>query len=257
MYKVLVVEDEIIIRKGIVYGFDYEKFNCVVVGEAGNGAVGIEMIHHLKPDIVITDINMPIKNAFDMLEETRDLIYSSIIISGVNEFELARKAINYGVSDFLIKPLDMDKFERALNKAIERLEIKKYYQKSSVTISGLNMTNPLQSFKYVDEDRLVVKMIDYVNDNYSQKITLDILEEELNYSKSVMQSRFKKATEVTFNEYVNRYRIQQSIELLKKTDLKIYEIAERCGFSEYKYFNKVFRKFTGVSTTVFLENLKR
>ncbi len=60
MFEVLVVEDEDLIRKGLVYTFNWLAYDCVVIGEACNGKEALDMIHKYKPDIVITDIKMPL-----------------------------------------------------------------------------------------------------------------------------------------------------------------------------------------------------
>lgn len=109
MYRVLLVEDEEIIRKGIRYSVPWEECGCSVVGEAENGAAGEEKIAELQPDIVITDITMPVKNGLEMIADTREKFnYIAIILTGYSEFEYAQQAIRNGVSDYVLKPLDMD-----------------------------------------------------------------------------------------------------------------------------------------------------
>ena len=82
MYKVLLVEDEEIIRKGLMYLMDWETEGCVIIGEAGDGAEGAEKIRQMRPDIVITDVRMPFMSGLDMLEQTRSIPYAAIVISG-------------------------------------------------------------------------------------------------------------------------------------------------------------------------------
>ena len=255
MYRVLIVEDEQIIRKGLIYGFNYEAADCVVVGEASNGQEGIDKIKELNPDIVITDINMPIKDAFDLLEETLDYTYAAIIISGYSEFSNAQKAIKYGVSEFIVKPIDMEQFSEALERAKQQCQMKQTYHMEKEKKQDLaNVQLIEKEFNSVQSD-LINQMIQYVHDHYAQRFVFQDVADEVGYSSTLLHNQFKKYTQLTFNDYVNRYRIQQAIELLKTKELKLYEIAEACGFSDYKYFNKVFKKYLNMSASEFIELL--
>ena len=83
MYRVLLVEDEEIIRKGIKNSIPWEEFGCSVIGEAGNGEEGVKLIEELRPDIVITDINMPLMDGLTMLSRTKFRYdYAAVILTG-------------------------------------------------------------------------------------------------------------------------------------------------------------------------------
>ena len=71
MYKILIVEDEMILRKGLLFSFDFSALDCAVVAEAENGVEGLEKIQTFQPDIVITDITMPKMNGLKMIEESQ------------------------------------------------------------------------------------------------------------------------------------------------------------------------------------------
>ena len=93
MYRVVVIEDEEAIRKGIIMSIDFSALNCILIGEASNGVEGIKLIQEKKPDIVITDVTMPLMSGIEMIEQTLVYNYTSIIISGYDEFSYAKKAI--------------------------------------------------------------------------------------------------------------------------------------------------------------------
>ena len=93
MYRVVVIEDEEAIRKGIIMSIDFSALNCILIGEASNGVEGIKLIQEKKPDIVITDVTMPLMSGIEMIEQTLEYNYTSIIISGYDEFSYAKKAI--------------------------------------------------------------------------------------------------------------------------------------------------------------------
>ena len=91
-----------------------------IAGEAGDGITALEMVRQLKPDVVITDIRMPGMNGMDLIRHVREeqIPVEFVIISGYSEFEYARSAIQYGVSDYLLKPIKKDE----LNDVLAKLE---------------------------------------------------------------------------------------------------------------------------------------
>ncbi|GAB2498345.1 response regulator [Alkalibacterium psychrotolerans] len=254
MYKLLIVEDEKLIRQRLIYGIDFEKLNCVVIGEARDGKEGSELIQSMTPDIVLTDINMPIMNAFDMFEETIKCNYSAIILSGFNEFSNAQKAIKYGVTEFIVKPFREQDICEAIKRAIVQVDHQNYFLKLRQTDRVKDKAILTDSLSGI-EDEVVLEMIEYVKHNYWKKFVFNDVSKEIGYSSTLLHEKFKKETQTTFNDYLNRYRINKSIQMLKNEDKKVYDIAEECGFSEYKYYNKVFKKYVGVSTTEFIEKL--
>ena len=253
MYRILVVEDEEVIRKGLIRFIDFEKLNCILVGEASNGIEGIACIEKYQPDIVISDINMPIMNGIEMIEQTLDFNYSTILISGYSEFAYAKKAIRYGVSGYLLKPVDEKELEEVLIEAIEQRQILTTYKRIQDHQEELRTMNLIQ---YVEgKDELVNQMLTYVKENYQYKITMEDISRFLNYSESSLNKRFKKEMKLTFIEYLNRYRVQKAINYMKEGNLTLNRIAEVCGFSEYKYFNVVFRKYTNCKPSQFQKML--
>lgn len=121
--RIVIVEDEIKIREGM--GKLIESItDHIVLGKAANGEDGLDMILRFKPDLVITDIRMP---RMDGLEMTRQIYEHKVpshvvILSGYSEFEYAKKAIQYGVDDYLLKPLAADDVQEMLIKIEEKIK---------------------------------------------------------------------------------------------------------------------------------------
>jgi len=257
MYKVLLVEDEDMIRKGLSFSFDWVKSDCIIVAEAENGVVGVEKIREFQPDIVVTDVGMPLKNGIEMLAETMEEYgYAAIIVSVYDEFHYAKTAMHLGVSEYLLKPLVHTQLSNALEKAKKQCAIKKHYQQS-ISNTEKTMNQDLFERQLIIpqniNSRRVKKMISYVEEHYAQKISLEQIAEELMTSSTYLSQKFKEETGYTFKDFLNRYRIQKAIEMLKEGGHKIYNIAIDSGFSEYKYFIHVFRKYTGVTPKIFRE----
>ncbi|OCN04482.1 hypothetical protein A4S06_02380 [Erysipelotrichaceae bacterium MTC7] len=254
MYKILVVEDEEIIRKGLISLIDFEKYECMLVGEASNGVEGIQAIQELQPDIVISDINMPRMDGLAMIEKTIDYNYTAIIISGYSNFSYAQKAVRFGVSDYVLKPVEQKELEAALQQAIEQRNMLATYEKIQQNKDALH---DIELLKVVQaKDALVQDMLQFVSAHYQERITIEDLCETLNYSESLLSRRFKQAVGLTFIEYLNRFRIQKAIELLKNKTFQPNEIPEQIGISEYKYFSVVFKKYMNCSPKQFVELLE-
>lgn len=257
MYKILVVEDEDIIRKGLIYMVDWLKVNCVIAGEASDGKEGIEKIKEIKPDIVITDIKMPYKDGIEMLEETIfEHEYETIIISGYSEFEYAKKAIKLNVTEYLLKPIDFEYLYETIEKLTKKIQSKNKIKEVMNKFSNVQSSEVLDIGYYEKQTfktKYVRKMIKFIETKYNCKISLEDLSKEINVSSAYLNTKFKEETSYTFNDFLNRYRILQSITLLKQENLKIYEIAEEVGFKDYKYFIEVFKKYIGYSPSKFLD----
>jgi Response regulator containing CheY-like receiver domain and AraC-type DNA-binding domain len=130
----LVVEDEKVIRKGIVSKVQWNKFGIEEVYEAQNGEIGYSLILEKKPEIVILDICLPKLSGIELLRKMRDENIDSkvIILSGHDEFEYAQQAIKYGVDHYLLKPASAGQIEEVLSKLCELITKKKekeeYYE---------------------------------------------------------------------------------------------------------------------------------
>ena len=121
--RVLIVEDEIKIRTGISKLISSQTPH-VVVGEAKNGKEGLEMIERFHPELVISDIRMPVMDGLEMLQLVNESGYHChfVILSGYSEFDYAQKAIRYGAEDYLLKPLAPEDVIGLLDKIQEKIE---------------------------------------------------------------------------------------------------------------------------------------
>lgn len=259
MYKVLIVEDEDIIRKGLTFMVDWLKVNCIVAGEAADGEEGLIKIREINPDIVITDVKMPFKDGLAMLEESISLYgYETIIISGYSEFEYAKKAISLNVTEYLLKPIDFEHLYQTIKKLTDKIEDSRKVKEYLKSLEQAHTENILDLHTLKSsKTKYVGKMLDHIRNYYSRKISINNLSAEYGLSSTYLNSMFKKETGYTFNDFLNRYRVLQAVELLKQDGLKVYEIAKAVGFQDYKYFIQVFKKYIGCSPGKFLEMIGR
>ncbi|RJX41339.1 response regulator [Paenibacillus pinisoli] len=250
MYRVLIVEDEDIIRKGLTYKVDWLNNNCVVVGSAIDGNDGLEQIKKLKPDIVITDIRMPFKDGIIMLEEALAVHdFETIIISGYSEFDYAQKAISLGVSEYILKPIDFRLLDIAIQKTSKKIDARQHEEKKHEFLHRYQEVLDVEALSV--HSTYVSAMLDYIKGNYPHRVSITDLSEKLQVSTVYLNAKFKDETNYTFNDFLNRYRIIKAIDFMENSGKLIYEIAELVGFKEYKYFSQVFKKYVGYSPTHF------
>lgn len=262
MLKILIVEDEEIIRKGLVYTIDWLSMNCMVVGEAGNGKDGLVLLQKYEPDVVIADIIMPEMNGIEMLKAAQNLEikpFKSVILTSYADFNYARQAVKLQVADYLLKPVDEDELKKTISCVRNSLEETKAYS-SLIALTKKNGIDELVDWNiYLNKDvlknRYVSQALYKIRDNYNEKISIESIAEKLQVSASYLSRKFKEITGTTFLELLMRYRIQKAIGLLKQGNYRIYEVSDLTGFTDYKHFCVVFKKFTKTSPSEFVKNL--
>lgn len=136
-------------------------------------------------------------------------------------------------------------FIKALEKAKEKIKRKETLEtvkNISEDDNELEFFNP-KIFLGKDKNIYVDKAIEKIISSYAEKLNIKDIAEELDISASYLSRKFKDATGETFLDILNKYRIQKSIKLLQKQEYKIYEISEKVGFTDYKHFCNVFKKY--------------
>ena len=147
MLRVLVVEDEEMIRKGIVLATDWQSLGCVVVGEASNGEEGIEKAEVCKPSLIITDLKMPKMDGLEMIAKLRERGCEAyvIILTAYDSFTYAQTAIRLGAVDFLLKPFHDGDLENAVLALQKKIEGQKKSRRCAVAGTPLGREEPVRA----------------------------------------------------------------------------------------------------------------
>ena len=257
--KVLTVEDEEIIRKGLEFAVDWLELGCIVTGAARDGAEGLEMIKKERPDVVLTDIRMPKISGLQMIEEgLKEYGFYSIVLTSYSEFDLAKQALHIGVTDYLLKPVDEDELKEVLDKIRKQMEVtnkvKKIEKISRDRVFSEDTDWKIFEIAEKSVDIYVKQTYDIIRNHYMEKLGINSVADSLGISPSFLSRRLKASLNATFVDVLNQYRVKEAIHLLKKGTMRIYEISDSLGFSEYKYFCSVFKRYTGTSPTEFVKN---
>ena len=238
MLKVLIVEDEEMIRKGIVLTVDWAALDCVVVGEASNGLEGLEAARRLDPTLIITDLKMPQMDGIEMLRALREegCMAYVIILTAYDHFSYAQSALRLGAVDYLLKPFHDGELESAVNRLRGRME------------NGAPAPETMGTPRKGDKSKYVLEAMAYISKHYNEPdISVGTVAQSLNISEGYLSHTFKKETDYTLLNYLTRYRIHKAMELLKDCRVKVYEVAEQVGYRDIAYFSATFKKYTGIS----------
>lgn len=396
MKTVFIVDDELLSRQSLKTSITWENYGYCLCGESSNGEQALKIISSLHPDVIITDIKMPVMDGLELLRHLKDINEPAkvIVMSCYDEFDYVREAMRLGAIDYLLKHtyeesdlvellhkldsiflkeqttgeglkiLRQEIFLKIINNNVSKDELNNYidndiipelkslymiacFQLSShkqhilsqqdtqsftdyihhsysgqtpcqllllkeegnnfsLIFAGDNQTS-IASLKteiknilshlyqffesqniswisgischaYSDWNDLkeayeeaqemlgedteflgcstkILAAVDYIKTNYSRAITLEDIAEYAGISRIYLSQSFKKETGQNISDYLIQYRLKKAKKLLLTSNLKVYTIAEMCGFGSVQYFGQIFKKMTGFSPYQFKDNL--
>ncbi len=157
MLKIFVVDDDKIIRRGLKAIIENYSEEIAVIGEASNGKSALGLILQLKPDILITDIKMPVMDGIELIRKVQELgiKLKMIVLSGFDEYKYVREALKLGASDYILKPVENNVLLQLLEHLGEQIEIEKKEEERFMLISE-KMTESIELLK----ERFVLDIID-------------------------------------------------------------------------------------------------
>lgn len=136
MYQILLVDDEYYAREALKNSIRWESYGCTLCGEANNGVLGLEKAKTLKPDIVLADVSMPFMDGLEMIREIQKVLPDTVfaVVTGYDEFEYAKSAMELGVKYFLLKPADDAELVKAISQMTAELDTRKEQKKEYMSL---------------------------------------------------------------------------------------------------------------------------
>lgn len=232
--RVLLVDDEIMIREGFKRLFDWEAHDCEVVGEAADGMEALTQIDDLCPDIVIMDINISIMNGLKVISLSRikHPQIAFVIVSGYDDFSYCREALRLQITDYILKPVNYEEF----GTCIDNLKISLFENRVS------SASEPEKQ-----EERTITGITKYLQEHLAEDLSLSVLAEEFHLNPQYISQLFKNEIGVNFLTYLTNIRMEKAKKLLLSTSLSVAEVAEKSGYGDYRVFSKVFKKSEGIT----------
>jgi two-component system response regulator YesN len=242
MYRVMVVDDEMWVRKGLIQLIPWNRMSLGLAAEAEDGEEAFEAALRQKPDIMLLDMRMPGWDGRTLLRMLHESLPGliTIVISGYSDFEYTKEAIRFQAFDYLLKPVKEHELNMVLEKAVSRLHQRKESE---------SLERPVRLFNHDGhEGHFVVRdVVKTIERSYDEPLALHQVAEMRHMNADYLSRLFKKETGRNFVEYLTDYRIDKSKELIKNSNYKNYEIALKVGYEDYRYFSQVFKKKVGMT----------
>lgn len=239
MYKILIADDEYEVRNGLSNYFPWKDYGFEVVYQAENGRQVLDYIKKEPIDVILCDIMMPVMTGIEVIKILfeKESPIKIVFISGHKDFEYARQALKYGVSDYLLKPTKNQDLITLCEKLKADLDRKKTLEN--------NLTDPkdhLNGCNYYQQIILTVK--NYLENHY-QDASLEKVAELVHMNPIYLSKFFKEKTGENFSDFLLLTRMKKAAELLLDISYRTYEVSEMVGYSNPKNFTRAFKNFYG------------
>lgn len=263
MIKVMIVDDEYLVREHLKRGIQWETLGFQICVECSNGQEATQYFEQGKHqseeghiDLIIMDINMPVIDGLKATEYIRKITQSCYIImlTGHDEFEYARRCIGLGVTSYILKPIHVVEVEKALRKVAEK-------KNCSAQRRACLIKETIQKVHVEEEvvkaySKTVTDMMTLVNDEIGNKeLSLNYISRQIYMNRSHLSRQFKEETGMNFNKYLTKVRMEKARELIKTTPMKNYEIAEAVGVTDPNYLSYAFKKELGITISDYRKTL--
>lgn len=241
--RIIIVEDEERSRKGLVSLIRLVSSSYNVIAQAYDGKRGYELIRKLHPDLVFTDIYMPVMDGLELIKAIREEHIDTrfIIVSAYEKFEYARTAMVYGVQDYILKPIIFEDIQTALDRVNSSIE-------ESFNLTPLTAYDNTKAKKSMTHPS-VRRALTIIEKEYASPLAQEDLAKRLRVTPQYFSYLFHRDVGVNFSNYLKEYRIEMAKSLLTQTDMKVSDIAVAIGYNATKYFCRVFKLVTNLSPT--------
>lgn len=241
MYTVLLVDDEPVVLETERRIISERIKDFKVIGEKYNVKSAMEYCMLNKPDVVLTDIKMPVKAGTELIRylmENEEYNSICIAISGYTDFRYVHDAFMFGAMDYLLKPIEPGKMEELF------LRIKKVLDEKKRSDSVLKRET--MAYSPPSERNMLTSICTYLEKNIADDNSIMAICTRFGITQPYLSKMFKECLGKTYNEYLTDIRITKAKELLcSEPHPLIGAIAQKVGFRDQFYFSKVFKSLTG------------
>lgn len=241
---ILVIEDNKDMRTYIRSCLNDEVYQII---EAPNGKIGIEKTFQIIPDLIISDVMMPIMDGFEVSKHLREDIRTShipiILLTAKTAIDSRLKGFESGIDAYMTKPFNVNELRLRINKLIElRLHLQDKYKRNGLAKNnGEDLINEKEN-QFISDLKNII-----LNNLSNPTINGDYLGKQIGLSRMQLYRKLKALTDKTITQFIKEIRLAESLTLLKQQEMNVSEVAYTVGFNTPTQFSKAFKKKFGIA----------
>ena len=255
--SVLVVEDNDELRKLLRTILSHQY----TVLEATDGQEGLDRMMHDIPDLVISDVMMPVMDGLEMvkqIKENMDICHVPIILlSAKSALDDRIKGLEYGIDDYITKPFSATYLKTRIDTLLKQRKFLQERYMAALTDKKGSLLNISPSEPHITpSDEIFLKQaVQFVEDNIDKvEMTIDDFANALKLSRTVFYRKLKSIVGLSPVDFVREIRVKRAAQLIDSGEYTFSQIAYMCGFSDPKYFTKCFKRQLGLTPSEYKEN---
>lgn len=240
LFRLFLVDDEESIVRGLAELFPWHEWGFCVAGTFPNGQKALQALHKGHPaDIILSDIRMPVMDGLALAQHIHDedLPVRVVFLSAYTDFDYARQGLQYGVCDYVVKPISFDKLEatfRAMHAALSEAQPRE------------EAPPPGHALEAAAQDDLAAKVDAYIA-SHLREANVEGAAQAVHMRPQVFSRSYKRLCGISFTEALYRARMKQAATLVCGLHMRLFHVAEALGYDNAKNFTRAFRRYYGLS----------
>ena len=248
---ILVVEDNAPLRSFIIHSLS----DTYQVEGAGNGQEALDFINERQPDLILSDIMMPVMDGKKMCQIVKSQMETShipiILLTALGDKEHILEGLEIKADQYLVKPFDVHILKATIHTLIENRKMLRNRFKSAVT--ALPEEAPAVELPTSLDDEFIQKVTELVKEGLGKNFNVDTLCASVNMSRTSFYNKIKALTGIAPAEFIRNIRMQEAALMLKSQRYTVAEVSDKMGFADPKYFTDTFKKFYGVPPSIYMK----
>lgn len=245
------MEDNAPLRSFIIHSLS----DTYQVEGVGNGQEALDFVNERQPDLILSDIMMPVMDGKKMCQILKSQMETShipvILLTTLGDKEHILEGLEIKADQYLVKPFDVHILKATIHTLIENRKMLRNRFKSAVT--ALPEEAPAVELPTSLDDEFIQKVTELVKEGLGKNFNVDTLCASVNMSRTSFYNKIKALTGIAPAEFIRNIRMQEAALMLKSQRYTVAEVSDKMGFADPKYFTDTFKKFYGVPPSIYMK----